>query len=216
MAEPRDQRPAAAGRSHLRASHADRDQVIEALKAAYVAGMLAKDELDARVGQALASRTCTDLAALTADLPTGLTPAMPPAPARAPGGQPARPGRWIAAATAAYAGAWVYELFLSPHGGDNPSFPLLIVGGFLVYLGILIVSVGAIIVNRQDKRSGRQPPRRPSASGPASPRGPSAGRDRHLPPTRDDPRHIAEAAPSRRRHTPLPRWRAQVSMPGVR
>jgi hypothetical protein len=66
MTGPQD--PAAAGRDRLRAGHADREQVIEALKAAFVQGMLAKDEFDARVGQALASRTYADLAALTADI----------------------------------------------------------------------------------------------------------------------------------------------------
>ena len=59
----------AAGRGHLRASHADRDQVIGTLKAAFVQGMLAKDEFSQRVGQALAARTYAELAALTADLP---------------------------------------------------------------------------------------------------------------------------------------------------
>jgi hypothetical protein len=63
--------PEGAGRDRLRAGHADREQVIESLKAAYVQGMLAKDELDARVGQALAARTYADLAAVTADLPPG-------------------------------------------------------------------------------------------------------------------------------------------------
>src|SRR5215831_9156742 len=70
----------AGGRGHLRASHADREQVIGTLKAAFVQGMLAKDEFDLRVGQALASRTYADLTALTADLPAGLTAAKPPQP----------------------------------------------------------------------------------------------------------------------------------------
>ena len=61
-----------AGRGHLRASHADREQVICTLKAAFVQGMLAKDELDARVGHVLASRTYADLAAVTADIPAGV------------------------------------------------------------------------------------------------------------------------------------------------
>ena len=60
-----------AGRSHLRASHADREQVIGTLKAAFVQGMVGKDEFDLRVSQAFASRTCADLAALTADSPAG-------------------------------------------------------------------------------------------------------------------------------------------------
>jgi len=53
--------PAAAGHGHLRASHADREQVIGTLKAAFVQGMLAKDEFGARTGQALAARTYAEL-----------------------------------------------------------------------------------------------------------------------------------------------------------
>jgi hypothetical protein len=144
-----------AGRGHLRASHAEREHVIEMLKAAYARGMLTKDEFDLRVSQAFASRTYADLAGLTADLPARLTTAKPLPEPGAQGEQKVlRPGRWIAVSTAAYAGAWAFELFLSPHGGDNPSFPPLILGGFLIYLGILIVSVGAIIVNWRDKHPG--------------------------------------------------------------
>jgi Domain of unknown function (DUF1707) len=76
MTGPGDEIAAGAGgHGRLRAAHADREQVIGTLKAAFVQGMLAKDEFDARVGQALASRTYADLAALTADIP--------PAPAAA-------------------------------------------------------------------------------------------------------------------------------------
>src|SRR5215475_15386932 len=87
MPEPRDQMPAALCRGHLRACHADREQVIGVLKAAFVHGRLGKDELTVRVGQALAARTYADLATLTADLPAGLVAAEPsyqPARARAP------------------------------------------------------------------------------------------------------------------------------------
>ena len=213
MAGPGDEIAAGAGgRGHLRASHTDREQVIGTLKAAFVQGMLAKDDFDARVGQTLASRTCAELAALTADLPAGLAAAQVPKPAPAQGEQKVpRPGRWIAVSTAAYAGAWAYELFLSPHGGDNQSFPPVIVGGFLVYLGILIASVGAIIINRQDRRSGRQPPRRPAPGvrGQASRRLPSAGRSGQLPPGGPGQQQSAEAAPIRR--PPLPGWRPQAT-----
>ena len=58
MAGPGDETAAGAGgHPDLRASHADRDQVIDVLKAAFVAGRLDRDELDLRVGQALASRS---------------------------------------------------------------------------------------------------------------------------------------------------------------
>ena len=86
----------AARRGHFRASHADREQVIGTLKAAFVQGRLGKDELNARVGQALAARTYADLATLTADLPAGLAAAQPsyqPARARTP--RPVRTAAWL-------------------------------------------------------------------------------------------------------------------------
>ena len=73
-AGPGDQSAAdGAARGYLRASHADREHVIDMLKAAFAQGRLTKEELDGRVGQAFASRTYGDLAAITADLPAGLT-----------------------------------------------------------------------------------------------------------------------------------------------
>ena len=95
----------AAGRGHLRASHADREQVIGTLKAAFVQGRLAKDELDVRAAQAFAARTYAELAALTADLPAGLADAVPPRPAvRAqalpPMSSAARAGMWVVIAVA--------------------------------------------------------------------------------------------------------------------
>ena len=79
MTAPGDGTAAGPG-GHLRASHADRDRVIDGLKAAFVQGRLDQDEFDHRVGQALASRTYAELAALMADLPAGLTDAWPPKP----------------------------------------------------------------------------------------------------------------------------------------
>ena len=113
----------AAGRGRLRASHADREQVIGTLKAAFVQGMLAKDEFDLRVGQAFASRTYAELAAVTADLPAGLTAAQPPRPARTQGEQPVlRPGPVIMAATALYAGVWAFT-FLPPWPTNSEGDP---------------------------------------------------------------------------------------------
>lgn len=57
-----------AGHGHLRASHADREQAVDLLKAAFVDGRLTTDELDARVGEALAAKTCGQLAVLTTDI----------------------------------------------------------------------------------------------------------------------------------------------------
>ena len=83
-AGPGDEMAAGAGgRGRLRASHADREQAVEVLKAAFVQGRLDRDEFGLRVGRALASRTCADLAALTADIPPArLTRTRPPEPAR--------------------------------------------------------------------------------------------------------------------------------------
>ena len=73
MAGPGDEKAAAAvGRTQLRASRADRREAADVLKAAFVQGWLAKDEFDARIGQARASRTYVELAAVTADVPAGL------------------------------------------------------------------------------------------------------------------------------------------------
>src|SRR5947209_12304899 len=58
-----------ADRGRYRASHDDRDRVIELLKSAFVEGRLAKDEFDERVGEAMASRTYAELATLTDDIP---------------------------------------------------------------------------------------------------------------------------------------------------
>lgn len=72
----------AGGQGRLLASHADREQVIDVLKTAFVQGRLDRDELDLRVGRALASRTYADLTALIADIPARLARARPPEPAR--------------------------------------------------------------------------------------------------------------------------------------
>ena len=85
-AEPEDPMAvAAAGRGRLRASHADREHVIDTLKAAFVDGRVTKDEFDARVGQVFASRTYAELAAVTADLPARQIADQSPNPARAQG-----------------------------------------------------------------------------------------------------------------------------------
>jgi hypothetical protein len=83
MAGPGDEKAAAAvGRGHLRASRADRREAADVLKAAYVQGWLAKGEFDARIGQARASRTCAELATVTADVPAGLDGVPPRWPLR--------------------------------------------------------------------------------------------------------------------------------------
>lgn len=68
--------------SRLRPSPADRERVVDTLKAAFVQGRLAKDEFDARVGRAFSSRTYADLAEITADIPSELAGPPPRSSAR--------------------------------------------------------------------------------------------------------------------------------------
>jgi Domain of unknown function (DUF1707) len=86
----------------LRASDADRDRVIDVLRAATADGRLTADEFNERMEAALASRTFRELAPLTADLAT--TPASrAPESAQAEdvmridlrGGSVQRTGRWV-------------------------------------------------------------------------------------------------------------------------
>jgi hypothetical protein len=73
----------------LRASDADRDRVIELLRAAVGDGRLDPAEFDERLDAALAARTIDALAPLTADLIA--TPGSASAPALPPAGRPAEP-----------------------------------------------------------------------------------------------------------------------------
>ena len=164
MIGPGDNTTAVEGRGdgQLRASHADREQVIDTLKAAFVQGMLAKDEFDLRVGQAFASRTYAELAAVTAGLPAEPTAAQPSKPARAQGEQPVlRPGPVIMAATAFYAGVWAFT-FLPPWPTDSEGDPpapiiLLFFSTTLIYLFVLVIAVGFMVAGWREKRSGGRP-----------------------------------------------------------
>jgi Domain of unknown function (DUF1707) len=101
---------AAGGPGDLRASHADREQLIDTLKAAFVHGQLTLGELDARVGQALTARTYAELAAVTVGIPARSDLARPPRPARAqprrPRNRPVNRGAYVITATTLAAGIW--------------------------------------------------------------------------------------------------------------
>jgi hypothetical protein len=93
--------------ARLRASHEDRDRVVEMLRVAAGDGRLTAEELDERLEFALTARTYGELTALTADLPEagGLpagpaTSAMPVTPKEVAlidchSGNAKRNGRWI-------------------------------------------------------------------------------------------------------------------------
>jgi hypothetical protein len=72
-----------ARRATLRASDADRDQIVERLRRACAEGRLAVHELEHRVAAALKARTYGELDATVADLPGQRTGARAPASRRA-------------------------------------------------------------------------------------------------------------------------------------
>ena len=132
MGRPGYEMAAGDGRGRLRASHADRERVIDTLKAAYVYGLVTKNELDERVSQTFAARTHAELAVITADIPSGLAP-LRPAPVRASAPAAAR-DRAIMATAILTGLAWVASFAVSPEAGPGPSVAgalaaLLFVGG---------------------------------------------------------------------------------------
>lgn len=156
MAGPDDEIAAGAGgRGQVRASHADREQAVEMLKAAFVHGRLDRDEFGLRVGRALVSRTCADLAAVTAGIPAGLASAGPPEPAREPAGPQAVTAiTWV---SVAWVGIWV-PLVAADEVGSVANLVLVVV--LMAVVPALLA--GTLLVHaRQDKRAGR-----PSSQGP--------------------------------------------------
>ena len=168
MSGPGDQTPAAEGsppegsaaegRDHgdLRASHADRERVIGALKAAFVEGRLTEDELDARVGQVYESRTYAELAAVTADIPTELTAARSPR-------DPWRATKIAWRIEYAIFLPGIVAVLLMP-GGPHTSVATVVIMTTVVYVLFWILGVSLMIGSRPAKRPGRQLPP-PSAPG---------------------------------------------------
>jgi hypothetical protein len=182
-----------AGRGHLRASHADREQVLGVLKAAFVQGRFAKDEFDLRVSQALASRTYAELAAVTGDLPAGLAAAQQTAPARGLVNKKKKAPAALTFATLAIAGI----LVAAPPIPDGSPFAVPVT--LIFCLLCIAVSTGWMLLLHAwlDQRGGR-----PSVQGlPSGPSGEatrrllSADPGRQLPPGDDRHWHTAEAVP---------------------
>jgi Domain of unknown function (DUF1707) len=191
MAEPGDHTAAVAGgHGRLRASHADREQAIEMLKDAFAQGRLTRDELDSRVGQAFASRTYAELAALTADLPADRPAAPPPrqparAHDRAPGTHLVRNAAIGSGAGLIFAGA----LFLGAVGlDDHAGVALLLLAAFIVIVVVPGVMISAVATSLQQRRSRGQLPPRPGQGGqaPEVQQTGQAGHDLALPGARPD------------------------------
>ena len=153
------------GRGRLRASHTDREQVLDTLKDAFVQGRLTKDEFDSRVAHTLASRTHGDLAALTADLPAGsptVRPARKPVRAR-PANTPVKRGiRLIAGSTVLAGGVWTGALISQT---DSLAVAALVWTLTVVWLGIVLLAGSVMLESRHLRPSGRQLPPAPGDGG---------------------------------------------------
>ncbi len=78
----------------MRASHEDRDRVVDVLRVAGGDGRLSAEELDTRLERALSARTLGELAVLTADLPDAPA-AKEVLVIRQHAGRYAQEGRWL-------------------------------------------------------------------------------------------------------------------------
>jgi hypothetical protein len=153
---------AAAGHGRLRASHADREQVIDTLKTAFADGRLDKDDLDARVGQTLAARTYTELGAATAGIPAAPAQAPPPRrPARPPVNK-AAVKRGLAAAGAMIPPALFVTAAYGPHALALLALPLL-----FIELPVVIIFVALTLARQRNDRSRASRGQLPSRSGQA-------------------------------------------------
>lgn len=124
------------------------------LKAAFVRGILDKDEFDLRIGRVLGSRTYAELAALTAGLPAGLTVARPlPVPARGSASTQAVKS-WAYAATA----YTVMSAAVAVATGSSPGERLA--GVAVIFAPLTIMLVAALIALHAwlDRRAVRRSP----------------------------------------------------------
>jgi hypothetical protein len=142
MAGPPDQTASVTpGGGRLRASRAEREQAIEALKAAFVQDRLTKDEFDARIGQAFASRTYAELAAVTADLPVALIAARPrPSPGRSRVRLPMNTAVTAGAAVAVAANLGMLVVLLTGSGVGVVLVAVFTVVGVMAAVGAMIVA----------------------------------------------------------------------------
>jgi Domain of unknown function (DUF1707) len=169
MAGPADEMAAgAASREPMRAPYADREQVIEALKDAFVLGRLTKDELDARAGQALAARTGAELAVLTADLPPARAASRPTRPLVPAWRRPLARAAVGSGGCLALAGAAMWASFILDPGGPGADRTwaglMLFVVQYAVIAAVCILWSG-VVTSVQQRRSGRQLPPRPGPGG---------------------------------------------------
>ena len=138
---------------------AGREQVIAALKAAYVQGRLTKEEFDLRVGQALA--IYAELDALTADIPA----APPPATARAELARQAANRKMTRQGTAGIAGL-TFVLVTALIMPTNPALAVIV--GVVLTSFLAVLTAGLMTLLSWPWTGARVPrgPGAPEAPGP--------------------------------------------------
>ena len=180
----------AEGYSNPPTSHVSREQVLDALKAAFVHGRLAKDEFDLRVGQVLAAYA--ELDAVTADIPTTLKTAQPPETI-----WKAHNKKLIQRGTAAGAGVSVaLTATIAVAARGNPVISLVVVGLVGVFVAVLLAGLLTLVSWVLAMVSSRQPSPGPppGLSGTAAQRPASTGPAGSSSQINPDPPHTAEAA----------------------
>jgi hypothetical protein len=148
---------AGAVRGHLRAAHADREQTIDVLKTAFVAGRLTKDELDARAGCALAARTYADLAALTDDLPADGPPRQSNRPRNRP--RRAHPVRNAAVGSAGCLTVGFLSFWYGASLDDHNTLIFLYLTLLALITAAGVMGCGIVVAVRARRSRGQLPPR---------------------------------------------------------
>jgi hypothetical protein len=197
MVEPGDETGVSAGGDGpLPSTRAGRDQVIAALKAAFVQGRLTKDEFELRLGHALA--IYAQLEALTADIPAAAPAVTPPTEAA----RQAANKKMVQQGTVGVAGL----TFLLDAVLVIPRNPVLgVVAGILLTVFVTVLTAGflTLLSWAMDRRSGTQGTR--SAQGSPG----TGGEAARKPEIDEDPPHTTLAArrprsPRRLAATPAP------------
>jgi Domain of unknown function (DUF1707) len=185
---------------------AGREQVIAALKAAYVQGRLTKEEFDLRVGQALA--IYAELDALTADIPTAppagraLAAAEPPAtePAvtdRAELARQAANRKMTRQGTAGVAGL-TFVLVTALIMPLNPVLAVIVGVMLTFFVAVLTAGLMTLLSWALDRRSGAQGAGNAGGAGPAQGLSPGTADQRGRPPELgQDPPGTVQAANGR-------------------
>lgn len=190
----------------------EREQVIEALKAAFAQGRLGKDEFDQRVGQALAAYA--ELDELTADIPAtrpAALPAVPPSPVAQRVTRDAYNRGLVArGAIGGAGGVMLLVTIVVTAASSNPFAGFMVGAAFGAVMAVVLGTFLTLILwilESSDDRSARARRRRPPRARPSTTERLSPPEQDGLPGRpRQDGRHTTEA--TRDRHLTGGRARA--------